>query len=143
MKKVKKTINQVRKTTAKKKSRSTSVKAKAKTAHRIKILSSNRNKKSSAKANVKKAAKARPITIHEFTDSSYIHPKAEDPAHMPGHRKMNLKEQFQKGGSKTRPQNDSARNHMTRENNFKRTSAANRRIITGAAVGKTGRISIK
>ncbi len=69
---------------------------------------------------------------------------ASDPAHMPGHRKMNIKEKFETPtGSKNQAQNASALNNMSRADRVKRTSSTNRRIITGAAVGKTGQVVIK
>ncbi len=68
----------------------------------------------------------------------------KDPAHSPGHRKMNLKDKFaQTSGVKNQPQNMSAVNNMSRADLIQRQSGTNRRIITGAAMGKTGRITIK
>ena len=55
---------------------------------------------------------------------------------------MNLRKQVQKAGQKTRPQDESALNHMARNDRIKR-STVNRRIINGAALGKTGQIVIK
>jgi hypothetical protein len=68
----------------------------------------------------------------------------KDLAHSPGHRKINLQNEFShKSGIKTEPQNASAQNNMARDNRIKRTNSSHRRIITGAALGKTGRITIK
>lgn len=71
----------------------------------------------------------------ELADSIYMS-SATDPAHSPGHRKMNLKDgaHAQKRGPQTR---------MTKADKIQRTSATNRRIITGAALGKTGQITLK
>ena len=64
-------------------------------------------------------------TSPNLADSLYIN-KDSDPAHSPGHRKMNLKEKFgEKKGSKTHPQNGSSLNNMTRAARVKRTSATN------------------
>lgn len=63
-----------------------------------------------------------------------------DPAHRPGHRTINVEANFSgKKGAKVHLQ-DSAVNRMSRSDKIKRTSRTNRRIISGAAVGKTGRI---
>lgn len=79
---------------------------------------------------------------YALAESEFIASGA-DPAHAPGHKKMNLRSQFDKTGHKSTPQNGRALNNMSAANKIKRTSATNRRIITGAAVGKTGQIVIK
>lgn len=79
----------------------------------------------------------------ELADSQFMNADS-DPAHMPGHRKMKLKDKFAKHtGSKNHAQDESSLNNMTRSAQIKRTSGTNRRIITGAAVGKTGQVVIK
>jgi hypothetical protein len=83
----------------------------------------------------KKTSAYRKTESQNLADSLYMK-TTKDPAHSPGHRKMNLKEnsQAEKRGPK---------NRMTRADRVKRTSATNRRIITGAALGKTGQIVFK
>ncbi len=79
---------------------------------------------------------------YALADSAYIHSDS-DPAHAPGHKKMNLRNQFEKTGQKNTSQNAQALNNMSASSKIKRTSSTNRRIITGAAIGKTGQIVIK
>lgn len=63
-----------------------------------------------------------------------------DPAHSPAHRKLNISDNYpEHSGAKVHIQ-ESALNNLA---NVKRSHSKNRRIITGAAVGKTGRIIIK
>lgn len=71
----------------------------------------------------------------EINDSIYMS-NATDPAHSPGHRKMNLKDS-------SYPQKQAPQTRMTKADKIQRTSATNRRIITGAALGKTGQITLK
>ena len=61
----------------------------------------------------------------------------EDPAHSPGHRKLKIKTSAK--SKKTKPQNESAENNMARNNRIQQTESNQRRVITGAALGKTGR----
>lgn len=60
-----------------------------------------------------------------------------DPAHALGHRRLSVKASPK--GKKTRVQDESAENNMARNDRIKRNESNQRRIITGAAVGKTGR----
>lgn len=66
----------------------------------------------------------------------------EDPSKAPGHRHLDIKSQ---SGANPADGNHSetARKNLTRADKVNRNSSAQRRIITGAAVGKTGRIVSK
>lgn len=96
-------------------------------------------KKISAKRSQAKAAKklAGPPQHH----TPRILPNTNiDPAHSPGHRKLKRKDQFtDSSGVKTHLQKSAIEN-MSNSQKIRRTNV-NRRIITGAAVGKTGRIN--
>lgn len=83
----------------------------------------------------KKVSAALKPTSTALADSLYMN-AVSDPAHSPGHRKMNLKEN-------SRAEKRGPKNRMTRADRVQRTSATNRRIITGAALGKTGQIVFK
>lgn len=94
-------------------------------------------KTSRKKAVIKKVRKsAKPKSSSESSAESLYMKTSSDPAHSPGHRKMNLKENAQ-------AEIKGAKTQMTRADKIKRTSAMNRRIITGAALGKTGQIVFK
>lgn len=94
-------------------------------------------KKAKAFLSRKKTKKTatRRASSKNLAESVYMSPHS-DPAHSPGHRKMNLKADSKKikKGSTSR---------ITRADKIQRTSATNRRIITGAALGKTGQIVFK
>lgn len=94
-------------------------------------------KKTTAKA--KKIPRAKASALAE---SLYIG-AGSDPAHAAGHKKMNIRDQFKKAGYKNKAQDEHSLNHMAASDKIKRTSSTNRRIITGAAIGKTGQIVIK
>lgn len=130
MKKKKKTV--ARKTAS-------TVKSKAKS----KIIKKTRGKssvKATAKAKSVKKAATRKRKKSVAPKSEFISPQKQSPAHSPGHRKVNILDNFtEKHGSKVHLQ-DSAVNQMTRADQIRRTSRTNRRVISGAAVGKTGRI---
>lgn len=66
-----------------------------------------------------------------LAESKYIGTDA-DPAHAPGHKKVNLK-----AGS-TAPTSG-----LSASSKIKKPPTTNRRIITGAALGKTGQMVIK
>jgi hypothetical protein len=76
------------------------------------FLSHNKNKKASGR---------KPIS-QNLADSLYLN-IANDPAHSPGHRKINLKES-------ARAEKRGPKNRMTRADKVQRTSATNRRIIS-------------
>ncbi|MBC7371712.1 MAG: hypothetical protein H7326_09110 [Bdellovibrionaceae bacterium] len=80
-----------------------------------------------AKKRVSKVAKSA-----QPAESEFLNVEADDIAHSPGHRKMNLKEA-------AKPSAKSAFKGATKSKSA-RAPLANRRIITGAAVGKTGRV---
>jgi hypothetical protein len=74
--------------------------------------------------------------------SSFIHKESEDKAHSPGHRKLNVKDSFvENGGHVKSYQQEAAVNNMSNSNRMRRHTSAQRRVITGAAIGKTGRIT--
>lgn len=81
-----------------------------------------------------KKPKTRPSASGNLADSLYMN-AGSDPAHSPGHRTMNLKATNSQGLRRKGP-----KSKMTREDQVQRTSATNRRIITGAALGKAGRL---
>ncbi len=90
-----------------------------------------------------KAPVKEPKESQQEPHSIYVHPE-KDPAHKPGHRKMNLKDKLEKHtGPKNQPQDESALNNMARNDIIYQTSGTNRRIISGAAIGKTGRIGAR
>lgn len=65
-----------------------------------------------------------------------------DKAHQPGHRKMKIAGIEEPTSQKTRIQ-ESALIALNKSDLVRRNTSKNRRIITGAALGKTGRITIK
>lgn len=143
--KAKKTLKA--KPAAKRKAKSkTKIKAKKKTAAKKKPKSKKKASKLNTRIGQKATtSQAKKNTAPKFQEkSAFFSTTEKDPAHRPGHRKMNLKDQLAKqSGDTNQPQNQSAMNNMSRANRIQRQSAANRRIITGAALGKTGRITIK
>ncbi len=68
--------------------------------------------------------------------------KKADKAHQPGHRKMKIAGIEEATSQKTRIQ-ESALIALNKSDLVRRNTSKNRRIITGAALGKTGRIAIK
>ena len=88
--------------------------------------------KTPAKASTK--AKSKTITPVDTEGSLYLNHTEVDLAHAPGHKKMNRK---------TKAGNSASFNSFAEKKSLKAKKAPvlNRRIITGAAVGKTGRIT--
>ena len=82
-------------------------------------------KKAATKRAKKRAAKP--------AESEFLNAPTADQAHSPGHRKMNLK---------VKPDSSSAIPRARKTKN-PRPPLANRRIITGAAIGKTGRVTVE
>ncbi len=105
-------------------------KAKAKTGLISKIKSLVKGKKASPGRAYKNALKTKKSTRLTIADEA-------DPAHAPGHR--NLKIKTGKGGKKNRAQDESSLNNMTGNARIAKTESNQRRLITGAALGKTGR----
>lgn len=105
-------------------------KAKAKTGLISKIKSLVKGKKASPGRAIKNALKTKKSTRLAISET-------EDPAHAPGHRKMNLKNK--EGGKKNRAQDESSLNNMTRSARIAQNESNQRKVITGAAVGKAGR----
>lgn len=69
---------------------------------------------------------------------------SSDIAHSPGHKRMNKIDKFSipKDGAKVLLQ-ESAVNNLSNSDIIRKHNSRHRRIISGAAVGKTGRITIK
>ena len=110
------------------------IKSKSRVVKKVKSFLSAKKGKSKVKAKQEKLP----------AESLYIN-TSFDPAHSPGHRKMNLKDQLKKenaSAQKTHPQNDSALNNMSPSVVIKRNSV-HRKIITGATLGKTGQMAKK
>jgi len=83
----------------------------------------------------KTSSKSKPAKSKPLNDNN--------PAHSPGHRKLNIIDNFpEHSGAKVHIQ-ESAVNNLANVDKMKRVNSKNRRIITGAALGKTGRIVIK
>lgn len=112
------------------------------------------NKKPSAKKTTLKAKKSKKSVtqvMREILEKQQAHHNpiqaellgeevnSDDPAKAPGHRNLDIK-----GTSSANPadsaRSESARQNLTRADKVNRNTSAQRRIITGAAVGKTGRI---
>lgn len=130
MKKKKKTVARKKVSTVKSKAQSKTTK-KTRGKSTVKAKSKTNSAKKTATRKRKKSAAPK---------SEFISPQQQSPAHSPGHRKVNILDNFtDKHGTKVHLQ-DSAVNQMTRADQIRRTSKTNRRIISGAAVGKTGRI---
>lgn len=106
------------------------MKKKAKTSRKNAVITKAKaflsRKKSKKKVTTRKSA--------VVADSLYMI-SSSDPAHSPGHRTMDLKKN-------SRSEIKGPPNTMTKADRIKRT-ATNRRVITGAALGKTGQITIK
>lgn len=97
----------------------------------LKTKTKTKTKKKVTKKSAKKAAKKVTGKVA----------KKPDKAHQPGHQKMKISGIGENNAEKTRVQ-ESAVNALTKADIVRRNSK-NRRIITGAALGKTGRITIK
>lgn len=96
------------------------------------LLKKQKSKKSLTKVFTKKTKKGASKILNK--------PTTPDPAHRPGHRKLNRLDNFTKrSGSKVHIQESAVANG----DKVRRIHSANRRIVTGATIGKTGRIIIK
>lgn len=85
------------------------------------------------------ALKKKKPPVSENTNVSDVN----NPSHRFGHRKLNIIENFpEHSGSKVHLQ-ESAVNNMANSDRIKRTNSSNRKVITGATIGKTGRIIVK
>ena len=67
---------------------------------------------------------------------------AEDPSQAPGHRNIDLKKNSHPNPADAE-RSENARHNLTRADKVNQNKTSQRRIITGAAVGKTGRIVSK
>lgn len=99
--------------------------------------------KSKKKARKKVAAKSN-LKLQLKTKSKLKKkPPSADIAHRPGHRRLNKSDEFAKhNGPKVHLQ-ESAVNALANSDIIKKHNSRHRRIISGAAIGKTGRIIIK
>ncbi len=107
------------------------------------MYSKTKKKSSPKNANAKKAAKK---TVKKVTKKARskkqktkvnLKPVTADIAHQPGHRRMNRSNELQPPKNHLKPDSP----ELVTLIKSKKTNE--RRIITGAAVGKTGRIIIK
>ncbi|AGH94577.1 hypothetical protein [Pseudobdellovibrio exovorus] len=115
----------------------TKSKAKPKSAAKTKIKSAKKIKSTAKKSGSPKRGQKK---IPLIAPSEFLPQTPPDPSKKPGHRTLNLKDNFQeRSGAKTHTQ-ESANQYMSRAEQIRRTSRTNRRVITGAAIGKTGRI---
>lgn len=99
-------------------------------------------KKASKKASKKVTKKVAKSASKKVTKKVAKKAIAADKAHQPGHRKMKIAGIGEATSDKTRIQ-ESALNNLTKGDLVRRKNSNNRRIITGAALGKTGRITVK
>lgn len=99
---------------------------------------------SSSSSSKAKAKKATSPVMEKVQASSQVIPNENlDPAHQPGHRKLNLKDQFQEAtGEKTKTMK-SAQNHASRGDLVSRTTSPKRRIQgamrTSQSRGRSGK----
>lgn len=92
-------------------------------------------KKISTKASTKKRVTA--------SKKPLVKPQLPDIAHSPGHRRLNKLDKFtEPKGPKVQLQ-EAAINNLSNSDIIKKHNSRHRRIINGAAIGKTGRIIIK
>jgi hypothetical protein len=94
------------------------------------LLPTSKRKKATPGRAYKNALAAKKSGRFEMTQN-------EDPAHSPGHRKLKFKASPK--GKKNKPQNESAENNMARNSRIQQKESNQRRVITGAAIGKYGR----
>ena len=72
---------------------------------------------------------------------SQFNQKNADPAHKPGHRKMNLKDELkEQSGQKVETKSHDALNSLTRGEQTRRNTLNMRRLIPGASIEKKGRV---
>lgn len=84
--------------------------------------------------------------LKKIAKKTFVKPRPSkliDLAHSPGHKKINRLDSFtDPSGVKVHIQ-ESAINNMANSDKIRRINSKHRRIITGDAIGKTGRIVIK
>lgn len=109
----------------------------------LKKTSANTKKKISKK-NIKKASGRTSVKKPQaVSEKPAFRPKPSDVAHSPGHRKLNKMNIFSEPkGPKVHLQ-EAAVNNMSNSDIIRKHNSRHRRIISGAAIGKTGRIIIK
>lgn len=109
--------------------------SKTKAKKKYKRVVAKKSKKNAAQKTTKSQAQ-------KNTKSILTKAAIPDKAHSPGHRKMNFIDIGEATITKMRI-HDSALNTPTRAELDKRKNTKTRRIISGAAIDKTGRITIK
>lgn len=106
-----------------------SASAKRSTAKKSQKLSASPTQGQKAKTE-KRAPSARIAKRHNL---DVIPETNTDPAHQPGHRKMNLESEFsEKTGTKSKPQNSKALNFHSGSDKVKKTTSPHRRLINGS-----------
>lgn len=135
----------MKKRTQTKKAKAKKVTAKKKITAKSKKTTTKKSVASKAKpkkASPQKSTRTKPTKkIPLIAPSEFLPQTPPNPSKKPGHRTLNLKDNFQeRSGPKTHTQ-ESANQYMSRAEQIRRTSRTNRRVITGAAIGKTGRIT--
>lgn len=114
------------------------MKTKKKTAKKI----SQKSVRSTAKRTLK-TKKAQPAKKLESKPKVPVKPLTPDPAHSPGHKKMQKTDKFTEHSRGNVHMQEAAANTVSKSEIIRKQNSRHRRIITGAAMGKTGRIIIK
>ena len=108
----------------------------------LKKTSAN-TKKSFSKKNIKKVSARTSVKKNQTVlEKPALRPKPLDVAHSPGHRKLKTDTSVEPKGPKVHLQK-AAVNNMSNSDIIRKHNSRHRRIINGAAIGKTGRIIIK
>lgn len=119
-----------------KKKAKTAVKAKSKSMNAGKKKTMTRAKKASAPIQAKVKSK-----LEKSKSSQVKEPVEFSLAHMNGHKKMNLKKDFNlRSSTKTMAESLSATNKLSRGDLVARKESPQRRIISGASLNKKGRL---
>lgn len=115
-------------------------KALKKSSSKTKMLAKNKGRrKISTKGSAKKSKK---VLVKPIVKPA-IKSKTSDLAHSPGHKKLNKTDQFTDPRGQKDHLQQSAINNLSNADIIRKHNSRHRRIISGAAVGKTGRITIK
>ncbi len=156
-KKSKKTTKKAAKKVMKKTVKKAVKKASAKMAKKPMKAAKKATKKTTAKTTTKKTAlKAKPtkskksyVSLMKDYLKGHSNPirdelQGKDPSKSPGHRNINVMENSMANeNTAMADQSTQAREQLSRADKITRAKTAQRRVITGAAVGKTGRIVSK
>ncbi len=108
----------------------------------MKKKTAKKSVKSTAKTTLKKKS-VKPAKKLELKPKVPVKPLAPDPAHSPGHKKMQKIDKFTEHSRGNVHMQEAAANTVSKSEIIRKQNSRHRRIITGAAVGKTGRIIIK